>query len=410
MDFSKAVATALLLSSLLITSCKKEAPVKAKVDSGPVIVRSAVAKGKKIQRVVESVGTFFPYEEAIISAEVDGKVDEVKIDLGDMVVPGQVLVHIADEEQRYLLAQQDAQLHQSLERLGLKDEKDRVKDVKETPEVRRAAADMQEAEQRFRRARSLADQGIGAQADLDQFQSRFNSAKAAYDASINQARNLIQEVERYKAVLDLQRKKLRDTTVRAPFAGLVKERMVTVGQFTRANTPLLILVKTDPIRLRVEIPEKMGPWIRPGQIAEIVVEAYADRKFSGKIWRVSPTVDATKRTFVVEALVPNPNNQLKPGSYAKARVPTDRMDAVLIVPYRAVNYVLGSNKAYVINNGVIDAREVKLGDRIEEDIEISEGLAEGDVVAMGPLARLDTGTRVRIGEGKKTAPAPKPAE
>ena len=216
-------------------------------------------------------------------------------------------------------------------------------------------------------------------------------------------------MERYKAILELQRKKLRDTTVRAPFAGLVKERMVTVGQFTRANTPLLTLVKTDPIRLRVEIPEKMGPWVKPGQIAEILVEAYADRKFSGKIWRVSPTVDAAKRTFVVEALVPNPNNQLKPGSYAKARVPTDKMDSVLLVPYRAVNYVLGSNKAYVINNGVIDARDVKLGDRVEELVEISEGLAEGDTVALGPLNRLDTGTRVRIGEGKKT-PAPKPAE
>lgn len=407
MDFPKAAA--LILSFALLNACKKEAPVKAKVDTGPVIVRSTTAVGKSIQRVVESVGTFFPYEEAIISAEVDGKVDEVKIDLGDMVAAGQILVHIADEEQRYLLAQQDAQLHQSLERLGLKDEKDRVTDVKETPEVRRAAADMQEAEQRFRRARQLTDQGIGAQADLDQFQSRFNSAKAAYDATINQARNLIQEVERYKAVLDLQRKKLRDTTVRAPFAGLVKERMVTVGQFTRANTPLLILVKTDPIRLRVEIPEKMGPWIKPGLIAEILVEAYADRKFSGKIWRVSPTVDASKRTFVVEALVPNPNNQLKPGSYARARVPTDRVDKVLLVPYRAVNYVLGSNKVYVINNGVIDAREVKLGDRLDDAVEITEGLAEGDTIALGNLNRLDTGTRVRVGEMKKSA-APKPAE
>ncbi len=409
MDFAKA-ASALSLSLLLVTSCKKEAPVKAKVDSGPVMVRSAIAKGKQIQRVVESVGTFYPYEEAIISAEVDGKVDEVKIDLGDMVSQGQVMIHIADEEQRYLLAQQEAQLRQSLERLGLSNEKDRVKDIKETPEVRRAAADMQEAEQRYRRARSLADQGIGAQADLDQFQARFNAAKAAYDATINQTRNLIQDVERNKAVLELQRKKLRDTTVRAPFAGLVKERQVTVGQFTRANTPLLTLVKTDPIRLRVEIPEKMGPWIKPGQTAEIAVEAYADRKFSGKIWRVSPTVDAAKRTFVVEALVPNPNNQLKPGSYAKARVPTDRVDTVLVVPYRAVNYVLGSNKAYVINNGVIDARDVKLGDRVDESVEITEGLADGDTIAMGPLNRLDTGTRVRIGEAKKSAPTPKPAE
>jgi multidrug efflux pump subunit AcrA (membrane-fusion protein) len=351
---------------------------------------------REIQRIVESVGTLYAYDEAIISAEVDGRVDRVNIDLGDAVTTGQVLVQIYDEEQRYLLAQNEAQLRQSLERLGLKDEKDRVKDVRETPEVRQAQAEFFEAEQRFKRVRNLVDQGISSRADLDQAQARYQATQAALDATMNQTRNLIQEIERAKAVLELQRKKLRDTTVRAPFAGFVKERQVTVGQYARANTPLLTLVKTNPIRLRLEIPERMAPWVKTEQTVEVALEAFEGRTFRGRIWRISPAVDPSKRTFVAEALIDNPDHQLKPGSYAKARVPTNKRDRILTIPFRSVNYVFGTNKAYVVDDGVIQSRDVKMGDRFDQQVEIVEGLQEGEQVATSQVSRLDNGVKVRV--------------
>ena len=135
--------------------------------SGPVTVRTVAAKGRDIQRIVESVGTFYPMEEAIISAEVDGRAEEVKKDLGDLVEAGEILVRINDEEQRYQVAQSEAQLRQSLERLGLKDEKQRLTDPREAPDVRRAQAELYEAEQRLKRIRSLVDQNIGAKSELD---------------------------------------------------------------------------------------------------------------------------------------------------------------------------------------------------------------------------------------------------
>ena len=189
---------------------------------------------------------------------------EVNADLGDRVDKGHVLVRISDEEQKYLLAQTEAQLRMAMERVGLRNENDRVTDIREASEVRRAQADLFDAEQHYKRIRSLVDQGIGSRAELDQAQSRFKAQQAAYDATINQARNLLQDIERNKASLELQRKKFRDTTVYAPFAAAVKERQVTPGQYVRANTPLFTLVKTDPIRLRLEIPERMAPWIKNG--------------------------------------------------------------------------------------------------------------------------------------------------
>jgi RND family efflux transporter MFP subunit len=389
-------AVSCVAASILVSGCSREQPIQAKQEPTTVPVRVAPVSARDIQRVVQSVGTLYAFDETVVSAEIDGRVLEVKADLGDSVNKGQVLVRLSDEEQQYLVQETEAQLRMAMERIGLKDEKERLKDVREASEVRRAQADLFDAEQRYKRVRSLVDQGIGAQAELDQAQARFRAMQAAYDQSINQARNLIQEIERYKAALELQRKKLRDTVIYAPFAGQIKERQVTPGSFVRVNTPLFTIVKTNPIRLRLEIPERLAPWIKTGQVATVSLEAYQDRTFTGKIWRISPTVEQTKRTFVVEALIDNPGGELKPGSYARASLPTNKVERITLMPARGIVYILGSNKAFVVDNGVIEARDVKPGDRFDQEIEIIEGVREGEQVAVSQLNRLDTGTKVSV--------------
>src|SRR5437867_11909302 len=151
-----------VLTVCVLAGCSKEPAVQAKQDSGPISIKATPVVAKQLQRDVESVGTLFPYEEVTISSEIDGRVVEVGADLGDSVAKSHVLVRVSDEEQRYLLAQNEAQLRQSLERLGLKDEKDRVSDIASTPDVRRAQADLTDAQQRFTRARSLTEQSIGS--------------------------------------------------------------------------------------------------------------------------------------------------------------------------------------------------------------------------------------------------------
>src|SRR4051812_19250973 len=113
----------LAVAVVLLPGCNRSTPVQAKQDSGPIRVRTAPVVAKDIRRVVESVGSLFPYEEVVISSEIEGPVQAVNADLGDRVEQNQVLVRVSEEEQRYLLAQNDAQLQQALERLGLKNEK-----------------------------------------------------------------------------------------------------------------------------------------------------------------------------------------------------------------------------------------------------------------------------------------------
>jgi RND family efflux transporter MFP subunit len=395
--------TCIVLSVLIAISagCSKPPKVEAKQDTGPIAVETVKVAAREMPRTVDSTGTLFPFDEAVISAEIEGKILEVTVDLGDPVEKGQVMVRLSDEEQSFVVAQTEAQLRMALERLGLKNEDDKLADVRNAPDVRLAKANVVDADQRYKRLRTLTEQGIGAQADLDQAQAKLNALQAAYDSSINQARNLVRELDRFRASLGLQRKKLRDCLVRAPFKGVVKERPVTVGQFVVVNAPLLTLVKTDPIRLRVDVPERMAPWIKVNQIVDVSLEAFAGKTFKGKIWRIAPTVDQSKRTFVVEALIENPTGQLKPGSYARAHMPTNKIDLVKLVPAKAVNYVLGSNRAYVVANGQIDARELKLGQHFDQDVEVLEGLEAGEVVATTQLNRLDTGSKVSvIGDAK----------
>jgi len=393
----------------LFPGCQRQPPIQAKQDTGPIAIRVAAVQSREVRRVVDTVGTLFPIDETVISAEIEGRVDLVLFDMGDQVKQGEELARVSEEEQRYLLAQNEAQLRQSMERLGLKEEDEKVKDIRETPELRRVRADLLEAEQRYKRVRMLVDQKIGAQADLDQAQARFQSLQAGYDVTMYQTRNLIQEVERFKAIVELQRKKLRDTHVRAPFDAFVKDRQVTVGQYVRPNTPLFTLVKINPVRLRLEVPERLAPWIKVGQSADVEVEAFQNRKFQGKVSRIAPTVDQTKRTFIVEALIDNPNGELKAGSYARARLMTQKVDVIRMVPARAVSYILGANKAFVVVDGAIQAREVKLGDRFDKEVEILEGLQDGEQVATTQVNRLDTGVRVRIVTGAEPTPAVKPA-
>ncbi len=278
----RTLAVISLILLLFATGCNREQTAVAKQDTGPIKVRTARVTVRQLQRLVESVGTLFPYEEVTISSEIDGPVVGVMADLGDRVSEGQVLVRVSDEEQRYLLAQNEAQLRQSLERLGLRNEQERVKDIKDAPEVRQAQAELFDAEQRYKRVRDLVAQGIGSRQDLDQAQARFQSLQAAYDTTVYQTRNLVQEVERFKAVVALQRKKVRDTVIRSPFMAFVKERQVNVGQYVRANTPVFVLVKTDPIRLRIEVPERMAPWIKNGQSTEVTLGSLPEPQIRGQ--------------------------------------------------------------------------------------------------------------------------------
>src|SRR5438128_5930899 len=320
----KLLASAIVsLFILSFASCSKTSGKQVDAAaSRTVSVRVFPVEQKQIRRNVESVGSLFPFEEVTVSSEVEGRVEQVLVDVGDHVSAGQTIVKVVPTELQLTLDQQRANLQQARARLGLSEKGDDLKDVRAAAEVKKAAADLADAEQKYNRAKTLYEQGLLPRQNFDEAESRFNAARAAYDLSVQAVENLRGQLAQSRAAAALAQKKVSDSNIRAPFAGQVKERSVTQGQYLKVQTPVMTIVNIDPLRVRLKVPEKMAAWVKTGQQVTVAVEAFPDRAFTGKISRINPSVDQQTRAFEVEALIENHQAMLKPGFFVKATIPS----------------------------------------------------------------------------------------
>jgi membrane fusion protein, multidrug efflux system len=348
----------------------------------PVRVRILPVVARRVARRVESVGSLFANEEVTVSSEVEGRVEAVYVDVGDPVLRGRPLVKILPVELSLGLDEQKAALRQIEARLALPGGGQGVTRPEDAAEVRRAEADRTDAEQKFERAKELLAGGLIARGTFDEAQARYDGAKAAYDMAVQNVRNLHAQLAQRSASVSLAEKKLRDAMIRAPFAGRVKQRMVAPGQYVKVQTPVMVVVDNDPVRVKLKVPEKMAGWVAVGQEVEVRVEAFPDRSFLGKISRMSPSVDPDTRSLEVEALLDNREGLLKPGFFARASIASNHVDTALLVPNEALRYLYGVYKVYTIEKATLRETEVKLGRREGEEAEIVEGLEDGARVAV----------------------------
>ncbi|HMG32484.1 MAG TPA: efflux RND transporter periplasmic adaptor subunit [Blastocatellia bacterium] len=390
---------ALILAGMWTASCSRGVSGK-QVDGSPqkpTPARMLIADTRQVRRNIEAVGSLFPYEEVAVSSEVEGRVDQVLVDVGDRVSAGQPIVRIVATELQLTVEQQRAAVNQARARLGLASEGEDLKDVRAAAEVKRAAADLDDAQQKFERSKTLYASGLLPKQNYDEAESRYNAARAAYDLSVQTVQNLRGQLAQTQASAALAQKKLSDSVIRAPFAGQVKERTVAQGQYLKVQTPVMMIVNIDPLRVRLKVPEKMAAWAKTGQEVTVSVEAFPDRTFAGKIWRINPAVDQQTRTFEVEALIDNHDNALKPGFFVKATIPSAKVDEALLVPQDALLYVYGAYKVFVIEGDILKEREVKLGERSGDEVEIVEGLNRGERLALPVKGReLKDGATVEI--------------
>jgi len=360
-------------------------------------VRAVPVKVDELRRNVESIGSLFALEEVTVSSEVEGKVDEVLVDVGDHVERGQPLVNVSTIELKLALDQQRALYQQARARLGVTGESGDIQNVLDAAEVKKAAADLKEAEEIYKRAQLLLDKQLLPRQDFDQTEARMHSARAAHDLAVQGVQNLRAQLPQYRASVELAEKKLRDAVIRAPFKGQVKERVVAPGQYLKVQTPVIVIVSVDPLRVRLKIPETMAGWIRTGDRIQVSVEAYPGKTFSGKLSRINPAVDPQSRSFEVEALLENSDELLKPGFFVKARIPSGKVDRVLAVPQDALQYSYGVYKVCLIQGDVLKETEVKIGESSGGEAEIVSGVKPGDMIAVPVKGQvLKDGARIQI--------------
>jgi RND family efflux transporter MFP subunit len=366
------------------------------LESVPEIEVAALqVQPEKISRTVQLIGTLEGEREVTVSSEVAGRVMAVNADLGDRVEKDQPIVELDSREFRLAVERQDAALAQVLAQLGVAKGSDPLPEPSSTSAVRRAEADLTETRVQFDRTKSLFEKGVTAKSVYDSAEARLHASEANYTAAVEQIRNLIAQVDNLKVQLVLAQKKLSDCTVRAPFAGTVRTRLVELGQYVKDQTPLISLASVNSLKLRASVPERWFPFVAVGAPLELSVEAYQE-KFAGRIARVSGAVDPQSRTFPIEGRIDNAQGKLRPGLFVEARLTTSKVDSVLRVPASAVISFYGVQKVFLAEKDAVREQVVKLGDRQGDLIEITEGVTPGSWIVTSELARVRQGSRIRV--------------
>jgi multidrug efflux pump subunit AcrA (membrane-fusion protein) len=393
------VATVPLLCGILVSSgCSKSEPAQARSrESAPKAISVEAVRQESVRRTVEVVGTLAAEDEVTVSSQAEGVVRRVLADLGDAVAADQPLVELDREKLQYNLDQQKAALASALTKYGAT-ERERLPTAEATPDVRKADAELAQARQAFERAGVLHKRQLIPQQNLDDAQALLRAKQASYDSALQSARNLRTDIDMAEATMKLADRQLRDSIIRAPFAGAVQERMVSVGELVKVQMPVMRIVRVDPLKVLGEIPERMAPWVKAGQPAVLRVDAFPDRTFNATVTRISPAVNSQTRTFAFEASTPNNGGVLKPGTFARVHIETALTEQVLTIPYTAMQYRYGVNRAFVVKGDTLSATELTLGDRRNDRMEIVAGLKAGERVALTDVDTLTDGQKVAVNQ------------
>jgi RND family efflux transporter MFP subunit len=380
----------------LVSSCSNGTAAKGTGKSDAVLaVHVEPVREESVRRTIEVVGTLAAADQVTISSEAEGRVSRIAADLGDRVSAGQVLLELDREKPQYNLEQQRASLARSLARYGATDPNS-MPPIEQTPDVQKAKAELEQAQKAYDRAKELNRRQLVSTQTLEDALAAQQTKQASYDAALQNAKNLSADIDASQAALKIAERQVRDTAIRAPFDGYVEKRLVNLGEYVRVQTPVMGVVRIDPLKVTAEIPEKMGPWIQDGQAVELFVDAFPDKPFAGKVSRISPVVNTSTRAFPFEALVPNPDAKLKPGTFARVRIVTSKVDQVLTLTYSSLQYRYGVNRVFVVDHDHLAMRELKVGERVGERIEVLEGVKPGETVATTSVDKLEDGLKVKV--------------
>ena len=353
-----------------------------------------------IPRKIEFVGSLAGAEQVTLSSEVEGTVETVRNDLGDPVRKAQVLVSLVQDEFLQRKEQARAELDQVSARLGIPPGTEGA-DIEKTSLVRKALAEFDNARKDLERRKDLAGKNLIAMKDVDDADARFLVAEANVRAAREEANNLLATLRGKKAALAIAEKKLRDTRVKSPIDGFIESRMVSTGEYVKVGTPLFRIVDDRTIRLLGEVPEFYAASLKIGLPVELSVDGRPGKTYRGTLKRISPASNAANRAIQVEGNFPNANRELKSGFFGKAAILLRVDPNGVSVPKQAVVTFAGVEKVFVIDNNAARERRVKLGQDLGDRIEIVEGIAAGDRVAVSRTGKLVEGSRVRVEPGDR---------
>lgn len=371
-----ALAACVASLTLISAGCKgTETAGPATEPRAPTAVSIAPVKGVDEPVIIEATGSFQADESSDVAPESSGRVTETPVDVGQYVNKGAVLIRIQAVDANLRLQEARAAVERAEANLKLAESQNSL------------------AQTTARRNEALLKGGLVPQTTADEARTQAETAANTVlvaRATLSQAR----------AQLALAEKAVNDVVVLAPFSGYISQRRVAAGEFVQPSTAVVTLLRIDPLRLQLTIPSVQAGAVAVGQAVTARVDAFPGRTFEGKISAVNPLIAAESRSFMVEARVPNPGSQLKPGMFAVASIHQGRTERALLVPKRAVVEDVNTNsfRVFVIDKeNIARVRVVQLAARQTEadSTKILTGITEDERVATTNLADLYDGAVVQ---------------
>lgn len=399
-----------LLAALSLGGCKHDEGAHAAKPTAdaqaPIVITTALVGASEQAVTLDLTGTLMAEQQSEVTPAVAGRVNKVLVERGSTVKAGQPLLRLRDLDFRSAAAAASAQLSQAEARLGIAgvapDAKNEKLDgtsaekfqAEETPEAKAARANLEIAEDALKRAEPLRESATISEQDYARLKSQAAASRAQYASTINNTRSAYLALSSARVQLQQNKRALADSVVRAPFDGEIAERRANVGEYVSPQKPVVTLVRTDLLRLEVQVPQDRAPAIRNGQPVEVRVDAFPDRTFAGTVRYISPVVRADSRALAVEAVVPNGDRQLRPGTFARAKLDLGKRQTLSIIPAAAVIGESGVYRVFVVSEDRVRERLVTIVERKPDTVLISEGLKPGERVATSQLERLADGARV----------------
>ena len=391
-----------LLAAALLAGCNPpEASKGGKKDgkAAPALpsrtVQAAPAESRPMERAVSVIGALAAIDQATLSVKVSGRLQSLSVDLGTRVKRGELVAQIESVDYELKLRSAEALLAQARARLGLLlvGADDAVK-AEETSTVRQAKASLLESQKQRDRTRELAKRGISSQADLEIVEANSEIALSRHLEAIEDIRQRQGVLQQRRVEVEIARQQLADTKILAPFDGIVQERKASPGEFLNTAAPVVTLVKVDPLRLRVEVPERNATGVRPGQKVRLTIEGDTN-KYTGTISRLSPAITDVSRMLIVETDIPNPTGLLRPGTFARADIVLAELEPTTTVHKDALITFAGMEKIFLVKDGKAAEKNIAVGRRAGDFIEVLGGLKPGDVVVLNP-GSLQNGQPVTV--------------
>lgn len=332
------IGMAAACSALLFVACSGSKESTEQTEEETVqLVKVARVTEQAVPQVVSYTATIEPYKRNLISSSLPNRIKKIYVEVGDHVKAGQKLVDL----DRANLAQQKLQLDN--------------------------------LELEYKRVQELFAVGGASQQQVDQMRTQYETAKTSYE-NLNE-----------------------NTVLVSPTNGVVTARNYDNGDL--ATGAILTVMQIQPVKVQVNVSESDFTKVKLGMPVDVNVEVYGDEVFKGKVSLIYPTIDASTRTFVTEINIPNADNRIRPGMFARVNIDFGSVNRV-VVPDQAVVKRSGSGDrfVYVYKDGKVSFNQVQLGRHMDTSYELISGVENGAEVVIAGQSRLKDGAEVKVVE------------